>query len=145
MNAVDRSPGWNAFAVLGLAVMATWTLVIKYLAPVLYLAAERAAGRRMASAPVMWDFWWVAHLALAWLLWTAHPRARAAALTVSIAEILIVTVKLSTFVSRPDLSFWGLLWLTNKIYVLSFFLCLLALLMKGRVAPARAGVEGARP
>jgi hypothetical protein len=145
LNTAGRSPGWNTFAVLGLVVMATWTLVIKYLAPVLYLAAESAAGRTTARVPVMWDFWWVAHLALAWLLWTSHPRARAAALAVSIAEILVVTVKLSTFVSRPDLSFWKLLWLTNKIYVLSFFLCLLALLMKGRVAPARGAIEGARP
>jgi hypothetical protein len=99
----------------------------------------------MARAPVMWDFWWVAHLALAWLLWKGHHRARAAALAVSISEILIVTVKLSSFVSRPDLSFWRLLWLSNKIYILVFFLCLLALLMKGRVAPARGGIEGGRP
>lgn len=130
---------------LGLVVMATWTLVIKYLAPVLYLVAERVAGRTMARAPVMWDFWWVAHLALAWLLWTGHPRARAAALAVSITEILIVTVKLSSFVSRPDPSFWKLLWLSNKIYILVFFLCLLALLMKGRIAPARGEIEGGRP
>jgi cobalamin synthase len=67
--------GWITFSVFGLVVMATWTLVIKFLAPVLYFAAEIAGGRPPDGIPIMWDFWWVAHLALAWSLWRRHVWA----------------------------------------------------------------------
>ena len=120
------------FAVFGLVVMATWTLVIKYLAPILYVVSERAAGRDPGGVPVMWDFWWVAHLALAWLLWRRHRWAWGAGVAISAAEIAIVVVKLVAYALRPDLSFWRLLWFTNKVYVLSFFIVLLFLLLRGR-------------
>lgn len=145
MNAAGRSSGWVTFSVFGLVVMAAWTLVIKYLAPVMYLVAENAAGRTIERAPVMWDFWWVAHLVLAWLLWHRHRWARAAGLVVSISEILIVAVKLASYMARPDLSFWRLLWLTNKIYVLTFFLCFLVLLLTGRVMPGGRESERGGP
>jgi hypothetical protein len=125
--------GWVTASVLGLVVMATWTLVIKFLAPVLYLVAERAAGRVPGEAPVMWDFWWVAHLLLAWLLWRRQPRARLFGIAVAGCETAIVAVKLALYLDRPDLSLWGLLWLTNKIYVLLFFVTFLALLLTGRL------------
>jgi len=121
---------WLAFAVFGLVVMATWTLVIKYLAPALYFVAERAAGRPLERAPVMWDFWWVAHLGLAWLLWRRHPLVRIAGVGVAAVEIVIVAVKLALYFGHPDLSFWRLLWFTNKLYVLAFFLFLLAFLLR---------------
>src|SRR5262249_34930952 len=76
----------STFFVFGLVVMAAWTLVIKYLAPVLYVVSERQAGRAPDGTPVMWDFWWVAHLILARLIWVRHPRARAAALGVCALE-----------------------------------------------------------
>ena len=130
-------------AVFGLVVMVTWTLVIKYLAPAHYLVAERAAGRPIESAPYMWDFWWVAHLALAWLLWRRHPLARISGLGVAAVEIAIVAVKLAVFLGRPDLSFWRLLWFTNKLYVLAFFLFLLvALLRSGRWPDRDSAVAG---
>ena len=125
--------GWVTASVFGLVVMATWTLVIKFLAPVLYLVSQRAAGRPLGWAPVMWDFWWVAHLLLAWLLWRRHPRARLFGLAVAAAETAIVSVKLILYLDRPDLSLWGLLWLTNKIYVLLFFVAFLVLLLSGRL------------
>jgi len=121
-----------AGAVLGLVVMVTWTLVIKFLAPLLYLVSQRAAGSAPTGAPVMWDFWWVAHLALAWRLWRRHPRAWTFGVVVSALEIVIVTVKLVAYLLAPDLSFWRLLWFTNKVYVLAFFLVLLVLLMRRR-------------
>jgi len=129
--------GWVTVAVFGLVVMTTWTLVIKYLAPALYAVAERAAGRPIESAPYMWDFWWVAHLALAWLLWRRHPLARNAGLGVAIAEIAIVAIKLGVYLGHPDLSFWRLLWFTNKLYVLAFFLFLLVVLLRSGRWPDR--------
>jgi hypothetical protein len=126
-------PAWVTASVFGLVVMATWTLVIKYLAPVLYAASERAAGRDIA-APILWDFWWVAHLALAWLLWTGHRLARAAGHAVAVVEIGIVGVKFALFLRAPEWTFWRLLWFTNKIYVLGFFVLFLAALVRRRPA-----------
>jgi hypothetical protein len=119
VNAAER-PAWVTASVFGLVVMVTWTVVIKYLAPLL------------AGAPIMWDFWWMAHLVLAWLLWHRHPLARKAGLAIAAAEILIVTVKFVDFGRHPDLSFWRLLWFTNKVYVLLFFVWFLFALLKWR-------------
>lgn len=104
--------------------MATWTVVIKFLAPVLYAVAERASGNDAATAPVLWDFWWVAHLALAHLFWHRHRAARWVGLAVAWTEVVIVAVKFYRFLQDPDWTFWRLLWFTNKVYVLAFFLVL---------------------
>jgi hypothetical protein len=147
-GAAHEHSGWRTFSVLGLVAMAVWTLVIKYLAPVLYLVSERAAGRSLDGAPVMWDFWWVAHLALAWLFWHRHPAAWLAGIGVASVEVVIVSVKFALYMSRPDLSFWKLLWFTNKVYVLLFFILLLVLLLTGRVVSgagqAQGGIWGGR-
>ena len=124
-------PGWVTASVFGLVVMATWTLSIKYVAPILWAAAERSAGHPVA-APIMWDFWWVAHLALAWLLWTGHRFARVAGYAVAVVEILIVARKFALFLRAPDWTFWKLLWFTNKVYVLGFFVVFLAALLRRR-------------
>ena len=143
MSPAAAREGWVTAGVFGLVVMATWTLVIKFLAPVLYLVSQRAAGRPLDRAPVMWDFWWVAHLLLAWLLWHRHPRARQFGLAVAAAETAIVSVKLVLYLESPDLSLWGLLWLTNKIYVLLFFVAFLVLLLTGRLPPREVTHERA--
>ncbi|HWM93084.1 MAG TPA: hypothetical protein VN493_20140 [Thermoanaerobaculia bacterium] len=135
----DRGAGGLDLCVFGLVVMATWTVVVKFLAPVLFYLSERYAGRPIAEPPVMWDFWWVAHLGLAWLLWHRHPLSLPAGLGIAGAESLIVIAKLVIYVRQPDLSFWGLLWLTNKVYVLSFFLFLLVYLSRGNVRRALGG------
>jgi hypothetical protein len=129
--------GLLTLLVLGLVVMVTWTLVIKYLAPILYAFAETHAGRPPASgAPIMWDFWWVAHLLLAWLMWRRHPRAWAAGVAIAVVEIGIVTVKFVDYLLHPDLSFWRLLWFTNKVYVLLYFIVLLFVLLVRKPWPA---------
>jgi hypothetical protein len=128
-----RLEGWITASVFGLVVMATWTVVIKYVAPLVYFAAESAEGRVPVRAPVMWDFWWVAHIALAWLLWKRHRWAWMAGMTVAAAEIAIVAIKFVLYFDAPDFSFWRLLWFTNKLYVLAFFLYLIALLSRPAV------------
>jgi hypothetical protein len=134
--------GWITFSVFALVVMATWTLVIKYAAPLLFFAAERAAGRAVAGPPVMWDFWWVAHLLLAALLWRRDRRAWAVGVAVAAVEVVIVAVKFAVYLQQPDLSFWRLLWFTNKVYVLAFFLFLLALLARRDVRDALGASHG---
>ena len=123
-------PPWIVASVLGLVVMVTWTLVIKYLAPVLYAVSARAASGGPAAPPIMWDFWWMAHLALAWLLWRRHRLAWSFGLAVSAVEIVIVTVKFVVYLRAPDLSFWRLLWFTNKVYVLGYFGTLFVVLLR---------------
>jgi len=141
----DRGPGsgverWLDLSAFGLVAMATWTLVIKYLAPLLWVIAERARGEAGGAAPIMWDFWWAAHLVLAWMLWRRHRWAWMTGMTVAGIEVAIVSIKFLLYADDPDGSFWKLLWLTNKIYVLLFFLFLLVLLSRYRVR-IRLGVE----
>jgi hypothetical protein len=128
--------GWITFCVLGLVVMATWTLVIKFLAPFLWFVAEQSAGRPIAGPPVMWDFWWVAHLLLAWLLWRRARWAWTFGLAVAVLEVAIVITKFALYLRQPDLVFWRLLWFTNKVYVLAFFVLFLALLARRDVRDA---------
>lgn len=137
MTPAARNDGARTFAVFGLVVMATWTIVIKFVAPILYAVSERAAGREV-TMPIMWDFWWVAHLVLARTIWIGHRRARAASFAVAGAETAIVVVKLAQWLAHPDLSFWRLLWFTNKVYVLAFFIVLLAILYRRPAWPAPA-------
>ena len=125
-----RQEGWRTACIVGLVVMATWTLVIKYVAPLLWALSETLAGRH-AAAPIMWDFWWVAHLALARLIYLRQPVMWAAGTIIASVEILIVAVKLALYFRAPDFTFWNLLWLTNKMYVLVFFVWFLLLLMRG--------------
>ena len=130
MNGRGERPAWATLAVFGLVVMAAWTLVIKYLTPWLWAVSEHAAGHEGAAAPVMWDFWWVAHLCLAWLLWQRHPLAWTAGIGIAVVEILIVAAKFAFYLAAPDLTFWRLLWVTNKIYVLGFFVVFLVVLLR---------------
>jgi hypothetical protein len=145
-------PRWIHGAVAGLIVMITWTVVVKYLAPLAWFWAETAAGRPPASVALMWDLWPVAHALLAVVLWRSADatgrlgfRAWTLALGVAAVETAIVVAKLAVWSAQPDRSFWKLLWLTNKVYVLLFFLWLLALLLSPAGRPQRAPALERRP
>jgi hypothetical protein len=132
-------PRWLVAAVFGLVVMMTWTVVVKYVVPLAWLAAERAAGRQPAAAPVMWDLWPLAHLALAVLLWRRHRHAWAAGVAVAAVESVIVVAKLGAYLRAPARDLWSLLWASNKVFVLLYFLWLLAVLLRrGRAAVGAA-------
>ncbi len=131
MRAVDeRKPDAVQICVFALVVMATWTLVIKFLAPILYVVAEEKAGNPGVAAPIMWDFWWVAHLWLAHLMWYRHRWAWWAAALISWVEVVIVVVKFFFYLRDPIWDLWHLLWFVNKVYVLVFFLILSFLLIR---------------
>jgi len=124
--------------------MIVWTLVVKYLVPLHWFWAERLAGRETATAPVMWDFWPLVHAALAVTLWRRASGAWAFGVAVAAAEIAVVATKFFFFLRAPELGFWRLLWFTNKLYVLVFFACLLAVLLgPGRRALAPRPAERA--
>lgn len=137
---VAERPGWLVATVLALIVMIVWTLVIKYLSPVVWFWSERLAGRDPDAVPVMWDFWPVAHAVLATALWRRSDWARPFGLAIAGVEVAVVVTKLALYLRAPVLDYWHLLWLTNKIYVLAVFACLLYVLAgPGRRALAAAG------
>ena len=119
--------------VFGLVVMATWTLVVKFLAPVLYSMSEEATLLN-ESASIMWDFWWVAHFALAYSITHWNKWTYAFASTVSVVEIIIIVIKFYLFFSAPEWTMWRCNWMINKIFVLCCFVLMLAYLVKERSA-----------
>jgi len=136
----EERPRWLVAAVLGLVVMITWSVIVKYLVPILWFVAERGAGREPEEIPVMWDLWPLAHLLLAVLLWRRHPRAWRVGIAVGAAEWLIVAIKLAVYLAQPARDLWSLLWASNKLYVLAYFTWLLAVLVRrGRSELADGG------
>lgn len=132
-------PRWIVATVFALVVMITWTLVAKYLAPLLFDLAlalhgeggDAGGGGRsaaLAGAGVMWDFWPLTHVALAVGLWRRHRLVWIYGVTLALAESAVVLTKFFFFLRAPEWTFWKLLWFTNKVYVLLFFLCLLYVL-----------------
>jgi hypothetical protein len=132
-------PRWVTATVCGLVVMITWTLAVKYLVPLLYVASRALEGSDEPGR-VMWDFWPLAHAAFAVLLWRGARYAWEAGVLLAAAESAVVIAKFARFLAAPEWSFWKLLWFTNKIYVLAFFLCLLAVLL----GPGRRSFDAAR-
>jgi hypothetical protein len=119
-----------------LFVLASWTLVIKYIFPVAYALNEGVA----LSTYVMWDFWWVAHIGLGWAL-VRRPRYTIEfALGVSIVEIVIVVTKFVLFLSQPTWDIWRTNWFINKVFVLACFVLLLSYIVANRGKLVRGGV-----
>ena len=135
-------PGWVVATVVAIVVMIVWTLVVKYLAPVVWFWSERFAGREPAAAPVMWDFWPLLHVGLAVGLWRRTRWAWRYALAVALVESAVVISKFALYLRAPELDFWKLLWFTNKLYVLAFFLCLIYVLLGPGKRALRAEGEG---
>jgi hypothetical protein len=52
----------------------------------------------------------------------------------------VVIAKFARFLAAPDWSFWKLLWFSNKVYVLAYFLALLAVLL----GPGRSAFDAVR-
>lgn len=122
---MSAAPRGSTAATLGLVVMITWTVVVKYLVPILW---GFSAG---VAAPIMWDFWPVAHALLLVLLLRRHPWAWIAGISIGAIETGIVVWKLVAFALAPERGIWKLLWATNKLYVLAYFVLLLIWLLAG--------------
>ena len=105
-----------------LFILAAWTLVIKYVFPMAYAAAEGVS----LLTYVYWDFWWVVHIWLGWSLLHWRRYTYAAAVGVSVAEIAIIVTKFVSFLSAPQWTIWRTNWFINKVFVLSCFVLLLA-------------------
>jgi len=120
-----------------LVILAAWTLVIKFAFPVAFAVAEGVP----VGTYIMWDFWWVAHLALAWSLLHWGRYMVPFAVGVSVAEIAIIVVKFALFFAEPEWTIWTTNWFVNKVFVLACFLLLLPTVIAARasVAPETDG------
>jgi hypothetical protein len=117
-----------------LFLLAAWTVVIKYLFPMAYAWAEGVP----IGTYVFLDFWPVVHIWVGWSLLHWQRYSYALALSVSVAEIVIVVTKLVLFLQAPAWTIWRTNWFINKIFVLACFALLLGyLLVNARQLRAR--------
>ena len=122
----------RAFA-MALFLIATYTLVIKFINPLTYMVAFRMESGYWRPPPIMWDFWWVAHIWLGCWLWNRHRAAWLFGMAISVVEIGIIVTKFVRFLQEPKIDFWGISWLINKCCVLALFILLLAELLRPAV------------
>jgi hypothetical protein len=111
-----------------LFILAAWSVVIKYLFPIGYAFAEGSPPLRY----VYIDFWPVVHVWVGWRLLHWNRWTVPLALSVSVAEIVIVVTKLALFLSDPEWTIWRTNWFINKVFVLAAFVLLLAYLVANR-------------
>ena len=104
-----------------LFLLAAWTLVIKFLLPVVWANVEGVP----LGTYIYWDFWWAVHIWLGLALLDQPRYAWVLALAVSVAEITIVVVKLTLFLADPDWTVWSMNWFVNKLFVLACFAIIL--------------------
>ncbi len=113
-----------------LILLSVWTLVIKFAFPLIY----DAAYAEPTGTHLMWDFWWCAHLWLAYALLTFKHYTWVLALVVSVVEIVIIVTKFWLFFAAPQWTIWQTNWFINKVFVLACFCVLLVVCLQGRQA-----------
>ena len=104
-----------------LFLLAAWTLVIKFIFPFSFSWYEGTP----LDTYIMWDFWWVVHLWLGWALLSWQRYTYALAVSVSVVEIAIISVKFKMFLGDPSWTIWTANWFTNKLFVLACFVLML--------------------
>lgn len=110
--------------------LAAWTLVIKFVFPLVF---DYSYGHRPGTH-IMWDFWWVVHLWLAYVLLNWQSYTYKLAIAVSVAEIAIIVVKFWFFLSAPEWNPWQTGWFINKLFVLSCFILMFGYFVMNRKA-----------
>ena len=124
-----------------LILLSAWTLVIKFVFPVSMAVAEGVG----IGTYIYWDFWWVAHLWLAYALLRPQSYTFLLAVGVSVVEIIIVVTKFILFLPDPDWTIWTTNWFINKVFVLACFCLLLPHAFASRQswrAPVTEGASG---
>ena len=111
-----------------LFILAAWTLVIKYILPVILATV----ADQSITTYIYWDLWWVVHIWLGCALIFEFRYLRSAALLISIIEIGIIAIKFTNFLSEPQWTPASMNWFVNKIFVLAcFVLLLIHVLLRG--------------
>ena len=120
----DRAPSaWIIFLAHFLIILSAWTLVIKYIFPIVH---ANAYGLPLTTH-VAWDLWPVAHVWLAWVLLRWKTYTAWLAIVMSAVEIVIIVTLFYHFLSspEPEWTIWRTNWFINKIFVLSCFILIL--------------------
>ena len=122
MDPMDRAVHWRWFLAHFLFVLVAWTLFIKYLFPI---AVALSSGTPWHSH-VYWDLWPLAHLWLGWALLRQPGYLRILAIAMAAIEIVIIVTKFALFLAEPQWDIWRTNWFVNKVFVLSYFVLVLA-------------------
>tara|TARA_B100000686_G_scaffold232580_1_gene240189 strand:+ start:7283 stop:7684 length:402 start_codon:yes stop_codon:yes gene_type:complete len=109
---------WFIFLAAWLFLVATWTVLIKFLFPVVYALNY---GEEILSY-IMWDFWWIAHLWLAYSFLNISRYTFYIGSLISVAELIIIVFKLYLFFILPQWTIWNTNWMINKVIVLILFI-----------------------
>ena len=142
MSSTDSLRSILEFLAHFLFILAAWTLVIKFAFPISFAIAEE----KPLATYIYWDFWWVAHIALGYVLlgWKTAPGDGGDvpeatlrlwywfAMIVSLVEIAIIVVKFTLFAMSPYWSIWKTNWFINKIFVLICFCMMFVVLVRYR-------------
>ena len=150
--AVKRTLRFNA---LLLCMFAAWTVVVKFLNPLCLTWASASSGGPLDGPFIIWDFWWVAHLLLAYWFWRQKPRAWEFGIAMSLAEITITGLKFWLFLGNPLRPLTGAApmidrfltagWFFNRVCIFAFFVYLLLQLSSPSFRKAMRATPAARP
>ena len=109
---------WFIFLAAWLFLVDIWTVLIKFLFPVMYALNY---GEEILSY-IMWDFWWIAHLWLAYSFLNISRYTFYIGSLISVAELIIIVFKLYLFFMSPQWTIWNTNWMINKVIVLILFI-----------------------
>ena len=108
--------------------IAAWTILIKFIFPVLYALNY---GENITKY-IMWDFWWIAHLWLAYSFLNISRNTYFIGLIICIFELIIIIYKLYIFFIFPQWTIWETNWMINKIFVLILFIFITKILVSNK-------------
>tara|TARA_Y100000758_G_scaffold283821_1_gene232897 strand:- start:563 stop:979 length:417 start_codon:yes stop_codon:yes gene_type:complete len=108
--------------------IAAWTILIKFIFPVLYALNY---GENITKY-IMWDFWWIAHLWLAYSFLNITRNTYFIGLIICIFELIIIIYKLYIFFIFPQWTIWETNWMINKIFVLILFIFITKILVSNK-------------
>ena len=117
---------WFNFLAAWLILMAAWTVFIKFLFPIVYAVNY---GHDFLNY-IMWDFWWVAHIWLAYSFLNISRYTFIFGSVISIAELIIIILKLYLFFNDPQWNIWDTNWMINKVVMLILFLFISVTLLR---------------
>jgi len=109
---------------------AAYTVTIKYLLPVSWSLIQKVP---LTSYIYFWDAWWIAHLWVGSGLKGGKKNIWIWAFLLTVAEIIIISVKFAFYAREPNFDFWHLNWFVNKSFMLVYFWVILFWLFKKEV------------
>ncbi len=116
---------WFNFLAAWLFLIAAWTILIKFIFPIIYSINYNES----VFSFIMWDFWWIAHIWLGYSLLNISSYTFYGGVIISIFELFIILIKLYWFFLSPEWSIWNTNWMINKIMVLILFVFIIITLI----------------